>query len=342
MKVKEKVLLAQYSTMGLGGKARYFASCNDEKELLGLIELAKSKSWKIHVLGDGANTVFRDNIFDGLVIKINIKKFRLSDNGLLTIGAGENWDEIVDAVVANGWSGIEALSYIPGTVGAAPVQNIGAYGQELSETFVSLRAYDADKAKFVQLDYDDMDFSYRTSKLKSLPGRYIVTEVTLQLHKQPMQPPFYTTLQVYFDKHKITDYSPKNVRDAVVNWRKNYLPDYKKYKTAGSFFINPIVSKQQLDEIVERNPAVKDWPNQWYWQLDNGKFKVAAGRLADSIGLKDFHDKDTGMSTWKNSALILINEKASSYKQLDKFRTSYLAKIQEAYGISFEQEPVEI
>jgi len=342
MKVKEKVPLSEYSTMGLGGKAKYFAICSSEKELLTLIKLAKDSKWETHILGDGANTIFRDEGFDGLVIKINIKKFSLSSNGLLTVGAGENWDETVAAVTMDGWSGIEALSYIPGTVGAAPVQNIGAYGQELADTFVSLRAYDTDKSKFIELNYDDMQFAYRTSRLKALPSRYIVTQVTLQLNNKQMQPPFYTTLQNYFDKHNIKDYSPLNIRKAVVNWRQNYLPDYKIYRTAGSFFVNPIVSKQQLDNIIDKNPQIKDWPNQWYWQLDNGMYKIAAGRLADNAGLKDFHDKSTGMSTWKNSALVLINDNATSYRQLSEFRKSYLDKIKQTYGIIFEQEPVEV
>jgi len=342
MRIREKVSLAESSTMGIGGKARYFATCESEDDLLELINLAKSQNLEIHILGDGANTIFRDVGFEGLVIKIKIKKFELDKAGLLTAGAGENWDEVVEKSVDAGWSGIEALSYIPGTVGAAPVQNIGAYGQELSETFVSLRAYDLAKGKFIEMKYDDLKFGYRTSLLKQTPGYFIVTEIKLNLNKQWMRPPFYTTLQKYFDEHGISQYSPANIRKAVVNWRKNYLPDYKVYKTAGSFFTNPIVDKAKLDEIVNKNPAITDWSSKWFWELPNGKYKIAAGRLADNAGLKDLHDKDTGISTWKNSSIVLINEHAKSYSDLSKFRNNYQDKISELYGLNLDQEPVEV
>lgn len=342
MNIQESVSLADFSTLGLGGLARYFVIVRDENELEQAVSYAKEKSLNVHVVGDGTNTVFRDDDFTGLIIKNEIKGFALDEQGLLTAGAGENWDETVSATVEESWSGIEALSLIPGTVGAAPVQNIGGYGQELSETFVSLRAYDVEKQAFIEMDANACKFSYRNSMIKKNPGRYIVTQVSLQLHRDHMKPPFYTTLQKYFDSHSISEFTPDNVRQAVVSWRSSYLPDVDSVKTVGSFFVNPIVAKQQLDEIISKHPDLTKNETAWYWRQPDGRFKVAAGRLADNLGLKDFHDETTGMATWKNSALILVNESAKSYAQLDEFRTNYLEKIKHAYGITFEQEPVEV
>lgn len=342
MNIQENITLSNCSTLRLGGKARFFVVVGDEDQLEEAASFAMNKDLRIHVVGDGTNTVFGDEGFDGLVIKNEIEGFALDERGLLTAGSGENWDETVSTAVDEGWSGIEALSLIPGTVGAAPVQNIGGYGQELSETFVSLRAYDVENHNFIIMDKVVCEFDYRSSMLKKNPGRYIVTQVCLQLRREQIKPPFYTTLQKYFDEHSVTEFTPKNIRKAVVAWRSSYLPDPTSIKTVGSFFVNPVIDRSTLDGLIRKHPELNDSPTKWYWPQTNDSYKIAAGRLADTVGLKDFHDQETGMATWKNSALILVNESAKSYAQLDQFRRKYLEKIEQAYGITFEQEPVEV
>ena len=328
--------------MRLGGHASFLAEVSSDEDLLDCVQFAKQKNLPIRVIGEGSNTIFKDNSFQGLLIVNRILGFALDEAGLLTVGAGENWDDSVSASVEEKWSGIEALSLIPGTVGAAPVQNIGGYGQELADTFVGLRAFDLKQDKFIEMSKDDCNFGYRTSLLKQNPGDYIVTQVTLQLHRENMKPPFYTTLERYFNEHQISEYSPSNIRSAVVNWRSSYLPDVKTTNTVGSFFVNPIVDRATLDAIIDKHPDIASNKTDWYWEQPNGQFKVAAGKLADQAGLKDWHDEKTGMATWKNSAIILVNENATSYQDLAKFREQYLKIIKENYGITFEQEPVEL
>ena len=328
--------------MRLGGHASFLAEVSSDEDLLDCVQFAKQKNLPIRVIGEGSNTIFKDNSFQGLLIVNRILGLALDEAGLLTVGAGENWDDSVSASVEEKWSGIEALSLIPGTVGAAPVQNIGGYGQELADTFVGLRAFDLKQDKFIEMSKDDCNFGYRTSLLKQNPGDYIVTQVTLQLHRENMKPPFYTTLERYFNEHQISEYSPSNIRSAVVNWRSSYLPDVKTTNTVGSFFVNPIVDRATLDAIIDKHPDIASNKTDWYWEQPNGQFKVAAGKLADQAGLKDWHDETTGMATWKNSAIILVNENATSYQDLAKFRDQYLQIIKENYGITFEQEPVEL
>ena len=328
--------------MRLGGHASFLAEVSSDEDLLDCVQFAKQKNLPIRVIGEGSNTIFKDNSFQGLLIVNRILGFALDEAGLLTVGAGENWDDSVSASVEEKWSGVEALSLIPGTVGAAPVQNIGGYGQELADTFVGLRAFDLKQDKFIEMSKDDCNFGYRTSLLKQNPGDYIVTQVTLQLHRENMKPPFYTTLERYFNEHQISEYSPSNIRSAVVSWRSSYLPDVKTTNTVGSFFVNPIVDRATLDAIIDKHPDIASNKTDWYWEQPNGQFKVAAGKLADQAGLKDWHDEKTGMATWKNSAIILVNENATSYQDLAKFREQYLKIIKENYGITFEQEPVEL
>ena len=157
-----------------------------------------------------------------------------------------------------------------------------------------------------------------------------------------MKPPFYTTLQKYLDEHVFQDYSPASIREALIGWRSEYLPDPNVIANSGSFFANPVVSKEKLDEIIRAKPEINELDTTWYWELDDGKYKVAAGRLADVIGLKDWHDEDTGMATWKNSALILVNESAQGYKDLAEFRDKYQEEIKKNYGVELRQEPDEI
>jgi UDP-N-acetylmuramate dehydrogenase len=342
MDIKNNVDLGQYSTMGLGGICQEFVTVQNESQLQDIIDYANSKSLKIHILGGGSNSIFKDGIFEGLIIKNEISGFELDNQGILTAGGGENWDEIVGKATDENWSGIETMSLIPGTVGAAPVQNIGAYGQELSDCFIELKALEISTNQFQSFYKPDCMFGYRTSWFKLNPGKFIVAEIKLQLSNHQLEPPFYTTLQKYLDSSNITDYSPRSIRQAVVHWRSHYLPNIKNYKTAGSFFTNPIISKQDLDKLIAISPELANWPTKWFWPLDRDMYKVAAGRLAEIAGLKDWHDTETGMATWNNSALVLINENAKSYADLDKFRQKYLDKIQSVYGIKFEQEPIEI
>ena len=343
MQVEQNVSLSNYCTMRLGGTAKSLVKVRSKQELVEAIEFAKSHKLAILALGDGSNTIFTDDGFNGLVIKIEIPGLEVKTltGGIeITAGAGVSWDSVVEKSVQIGLTGIESLSAIPGTAGAAPVQNIGAYGQEIADTFVELEAYDLTKNEFVTLKKLDCGFSYRSSIFKTTQkGHYIITSITLRLQHGQIKPPLYATLQKYMEEHNLNDLSPPTIRKAVKSWRAIYLPDPKLVANNGSFFGNPIISKAQLEQIKTKKPEITNWPFKWYWELPDGKIKIAAGRLAEMAGLKDWQDQETGMATWKNQALVFVNENAKSYKDLENFKQKYLTKIKNDFGISLEQEP---
>lgn len=348
MNIQKNVPLKEFSTMRLGGKAAALVEINDKHELKQAIAWAKANNLPFTVIGSGSNVIFTDKGYDGLIIinrLVGIESFKKSPNSsLIKAQSGETWDYVVKFSVEHGLTGIEAMSLVPGTAGAAPVQNIGAYGQQLSDSFVELEAYDTETEDFVTLKKDDCGFLYRSSIFKSdhpdtQKGRYVITALTLQLKKGQMKPPFYTTLQRFLDENKITDYSPASIRKAVIAWRSDYLPNPNTTANVGSFFKNPIITRVQLDSLLATNPELSDIDTRWYWELEDGTIKVAAGRLAEVAGLKDWHDKTTGMGTWSKQALILVNEHAQSYANLETFVNKYLNTIKTKYGIEFEKEP---
>ena len=203
MKFEEKVSLKDYSTMRVGGLAAYLTHVRSKEDLVEAIQFAKDKNIPILVVGHGTNTLFTDEGFDGLVIINEIEGFEVlkedSDGATVKVGAGEDWDEMVRKTVESGWSGVEALTMVPGGVGAAPIANIGCYGQELAETLVELTAYDLEKGEFVTLTKEECNFRYRGSRFSDEDkGRFIIVDITLKLHKEVMKPPFYKDVEKYF------------------------------------------------------------------------------------------------------------------------------------------------
>ena len=338
MKILENVDLSAYSTMRLGGKARYLSEASSDQELLRLVEWAKSKKQPFIVIGQGSNIVWRDEGFEGLVIvnKILGRKVLGEDSSGATIrlGAGENWDEVVAWTIEHDWGGLELLSKIPGTVGAAPIQNIGAYGQELSKVLVEVEALDTKTMAFGAVVNAACNFGYRTSRFKTTDkGRYAITAVTLKLNKDQPKPPFYESLEEYFKDNGITSYTRQVVRDAVAAIRSAKLPDPSAVNNNGSFFINPVVGKELADKIASRYPDIVSWPT------DDGQVKLSAGWLIEQAGFKDIHDPATGMATWKGSALVMVNERASKTADLLAFKKKIVDKVNAMFGVNLQQEP---
>jgi UDP-N-acetylmuramate dehydrogenase len=330
--------LADHSTMRLGGRARYLAQAGNAEELTELVDWAQQHKTAFLVIGQGSNIVWRDEGFEGLVIlnKIFGQKV-LSDDGkevVVQAGAGMTWDELVAWSVDKGLSGIEFLSAIPGTVGAAPVQNIGAYGAEIADTLVELEAYDTKTGSLGGILKPACDFSYRNSRFKSADkGRFIITAVTLKLKYGNPQPPFYESLQNYLTSQGVTGYTPKTIREAVIAVRKIRLPDPSVVNNNGSFFTNPIVDKPRFMEIQEKFPDIKGWP------MSDDRIKLAAGWMVEKAGFKDVHDQATGMATWPGNALVMVNEHARSTADLLKFKQKIVGKVNEMFGVALEQEP---
>lgn len=339
MEIHTNIPLANYTTMHLGGKARFMTDVRSVEEVAAVCHNAKLQGLAIFVLGGGSNVIARDEGFSGLVIRNRIPGFEVvSDDGgrvTLKIGAGENWDEVVKRTVDMGLTGIEAMSAIPGTMGAAPVQNVGAYGQEIAETLVSLEAYDIANDTMVQLQNADCGFSYRHSIFRGdAAGRYVITSVTLQLYKTVPQPPFYKALQEYFDAHAITLFTAQTVRDAVIAIRSEKLPDPDVLPNTGSFFKNAIVEDWQLADLK------KEYPDIPTFDMTDGRFKIPTGWLIEQTGLKGkvLH----GMKVHDKNALVLINDSAKSYADLAAAREEIAGAVRDKFRIMIEQEPLEI
>jgi len=329
--------LADYSTMRLGGKARYLAEASKDEDVPELVKWAKQKQLPFITIGRGSNVIWSDKGFDGLVIidKIAGREVLEDDQTSTTVrlASGENWDACVDWLVGQNLTGVEFMSLIPGTVGAAPVQNIGAYGGELSKTVVGVQAYDTKQECFVGLTPEACGFGYRTSRFKTTDkGRFIITAVCLKLKKGNPEPPFYEVLQNYLDEHGVTEFSPHIIREAVIAIRRSKMPDPEKVANNGSFFTNPFVDSEKFDQLKAKYTEIKGWP-------EDGKVKLSAGWLVETAGFRGIHDKQTGMATSDKTALVLINEHAHSTADLIKFRQKIVDKVKDMFDVTLEQEP---
>ena len=338
MNIQKSVSLSTYSTMGLGGDADYLVSVGSRMELLEALSWAQKNKQPVIMIGGGSNIIWGDEGFRGLVIVNDIHRYEIfkedDENTYITIGAGENWDKVVERTTNAGLSGIEALSLIPGTTGATLVQNVGAYGQEISQTLVVAEVFDTQAKDFIILGNTDCGFGYRTSRFKTVDkDRFYITAITLHLTSKPMEPPFYESLQKYLQDNNIKDYSPASIRKAVMAIRSSKLPDPKIVKNCGSFFANPVIFEEHFIEIKNKYPDIPNWP------IGNNKIKIPAAWLIQTAGFKDFHDESTGMATWKNQSLVMVNEHAHSTADLLKFKSKIVDTIKDKFGITLEQEP---
>ena len=338
MYIRKNVSLDKYSTMRLGGKAKFLTTVKDKSELPHLLDWANEQKMPVIMIGGGSNLIWSDKGFDGLVIVNKILGYKLEkeadEHTYVTIGSGEDWDRAVAKTVADGLHGIEALSLIPGTTGATPVQNVGAYGQEIADTLVSVEAYDTHFKKYVIIPADQCDFGYRTSRFKTKDkGRFYITALCFRLHHKDPEPPFYPSLQTYIDEMGIKKFTPKTLREIVIAVRSSKLPDPKKVANNGSFFANPVITKKQFEILHKKYPKMPHWP------LKDGTVKLSAAWLIEHAGFKNFHDTKTGMATWSKQPLVLVNEKAETTSDLLHFRNRIMKEVHTKFGIELEQEP---
>jgi UDP-N-acetylmuramate dehydrogenase len=338
MQMLENVPLSGFSTMRLGGPARYLAYATSRAEIAEALAWAAEHQLPVIMIGGGSNIIWGDAGYAGLVLVNQIMGYEVfeedAENAYVTVGAGEEWDSVVARTVEQGYSGIEYLSLIPGTTGATPIQNVGAYGCEIKDVLVTLEAYDTQAGQSVTLRADECDFGYRMSRFKSTDkGRFFIVSVTLHLSRKNPQPPFYAALEGYFHQHNITSFTPQAIRDAVVAIRSAKLPDPKVTANNGSFFFNPIIDQVALVELTDVYPALP------YWKLDDNRVKISAAWLVEQAGFKGAQDKETGMATWPTQPLVLVNEHATSTADLLKFKQKIVDAVQAKFGITLTQEP---
>ncbi len=339
MKIQENISLASYTTFKIGGPARFFCAVTSEEELIEAVKFAQTKKLSILVLGGGSNMLVSDAGYAGLVIKNEIKgienKPEATDGGeatiLASVGAGESWDGFVEHAVSRGLFGLENLSAIPGTVGAAPVQNIGAYGAEVSQTIESVRALDTTSMTFVVLPNNDCRFGYRDSIFKKERGRYIVTSVTFKLTNAGVLRTDYKDVMEYFDKRNITAPLLADVRHAVVEIRTAKLPDWKKWGTAGSFFKNPSVTATQFAELKAKYPDLPGYPE------DDGSVKVSLGWILDKVC--DARGLSIGpVGTYGKQALVIVSQAGARAEDVLALSQELMRRVKDKTGIVIEAE----
>lgn len=339
MDVMTNISLKQYTTMKLGGEARYMATADSASDVVSLYRNARKENLPIFVLGGGSNVITHDEVFEGIVLLNKIKGFEIisetDETTDVKIGAGEVWDEVVEKAIGLGLQGIEAMSGIPGTAGAAPVQNVGAYGQEIADTLISLEAYDSKTDTIVTISADECDFSYRNSIFRDKEkGRYCILNITLRLNKAEPKPPYYASLQKYIDDNDIREVNLSVIRVAVLNIRSEKLPDPAELPSAGSFFKNALVEKWKLEELQKE---YSDIPN---YAMSDGRYKIPTGWLIDKAGLRGY--RSHGMRVYEKNALVLVNDSATGYDDLAAIREEIVQIVFDKFGIKIEQEPLEL
>ncbi|WP_316801876.1 UDP-N-acetylmuramate dehydrogenase [Pedobacter nototheniae] len=333
LQIQENISLKPYNSFGIDVKAGFFTEIFNENDLKALFESDLIKSNQILIIGGGSNMLFTKN-FEGLVIKMSIKGISNEITGetvKVTAGAGEVWNDLVNYCVQHGFGGIENLSLIPGTVGASPIQNIGAYGVELKDVFESCTAFEIETETFKTFNFDDCHFGYRESIFKGqLKGKYIITSVTFNLTTVAKVNTSYGAIEAELTNRNIEEPDIADVSAAVSHIRVSKLPDPSTIGNAGSFFKNPIVEKYEFADVVANHPDVVHYPTP------DGKIKLAAGWLIEQCGWKGKIVGRTG--TWKNQALVLVNHGNATGTEVYQLSEQIIDSVKSTFGVTLERE----
>lgn len=322
--IQQNISLANYTTFRIGGNASYFVEVHCVDELKEALEFQKEQNLKLLILGGGSNMVVSDDGFDGLVIHMNIKGFELVVDGgkrvQIQVGAGEVWDDVVARCVDHGWWGIENLSLIPGSNGAAPIQNIGAYGQEVKDVVSDIEVLDIETGKVQILSEDDCSFSYRKSIFNTTyKGRYIILNTYYRLQKDGEPNMKYPDVIKYFEEKGIEKPSLSDMREAIIAIRTRKLPDPKEVGNSGSFFKNLVLSDDEysvLESHIQKNFGGEELEKV---KMLKNKFptpegiKIPAAFLIDICGLKGF--QKGGAKLHEKAALVIVNESGHATAQ---------------------------
>ncbi|MBQ0745573.1 MAG: UDP-N-acetylmuramate dehydrogenase [Marinobacter sp.] len=331
--LQENVGLTKLNTLCVSATARYYMDVASLSDLRSALAWAQDNGHKILVLGSGSNLVFAGN-FDGLVIRMQIAARsweQVDDKGAtLVLGAGENWHDAVLYAAGAGYRGIENLALIPGTAGAAPVQNIGAYGVELCDTLISVTALDRDSNELLCLDNAECGFAYRDSLFKRSPGRYIITGIRLRLSRTKPLQLGYRDLEDYLGDTVSQELDVLTVAEAVMAIRRRKLPDPEMIPNAGSFFKNPVVPAEHFRELHAAHPDVVGYPQ-------NGTVKLAAAWLIDQSGWKGYRNARVGVHN--RQALVLINHSGGTGRDVLELASEIRQSVQERFGVNLEMEP---
>ena len=334
MQIQKNVSLKPYNTFGIEATARFFVEIKSIEELKSILQNPDYQLIDKLFLGGGSNILLTTD-YDGLVIKINLKGInKVFENDAhihVKAGAGEIWHDLVVYCVENQYAGMENLSLIPGTVGASPMQNIGAYGVEIKDIFEELQALNLESLEIETFKLDDCHFGYRESIFKhQFKGKYVITSVTFQLNKVPIYKVAYGDIQKTLEDMNVKSLSIKAVYDAVISIRKSKLPDPAKIGNSGSFFKNPEILKGKYDDLKKKFENMPSYP------INEKTVKVPAGWLIEQAGWKGFRDEQIGVHT--RQALVLVNYGGGKGEQIKALSAKIQASVLEKFGISLSIE----
>ena len=336
MKIKNQYSLKNLTTFGNNVYTKEFIEISSTREIQELIADEPLSNSRIFVLGSGSNVLFTKD-FDGLVINNLIPGIKIVEEGnescVVEAGAGVKWDGLVQFCVERNLGGIENLSAIPGTVGAAPIQNIGAYGQELEETFYELKAIEIGTGKQAVFNKSECKFSYRDSVFKNkLRNKFIITFVKLKLSKNPLINFSYKPVQEELQRREINSPTIKDIREIVISIRNSKLPDPKKLGNAGSFFKNPVITKEKFEELKKSYKDLK------HFAVDENSVKIPAAWLIEECGWKGKRMGNVG--TYEKQPLVLVNYGGASGKEILEFSIKIKNSVQSEFGVVLENEVI--
>lgn len=334
IKILENIKLSDYTTFKIGGLAKYFVVVKSEEELFATINWANKKDEKIFVLGGGSNLLFSDDGYDGLVIKNEIKGLEIvSENEsevIVRAYSGEIWSKLVYFTIENGLYGLENTFYIPGTVGASPIQNIGAYGTEIKDIFYNLKAVDIKTGEEWFFKLEDCKFSYRDSIFKrELKGKYFILWVEFKLSRSGKLNLNYPDVQRVLEERGIKEPSLKELTEIIREIRDSKLPNPAVLANAGSFFKNPIINPEHFKILKEKFPDIKSF-------VDEQGAKIPAGWLIEQCGFKGKTFGPVGI--YEKQALIIVNHGGARQKDVLDLVENIKTRIKNDFGIELEEE----
>ena len=339
--MKTHVNLQPYNSFGFNAIAKHFVEIDQVDQLRLLIQSPEFKQEKHLILSGGNNILFRDEVFDGLVVYVNTKGIEVvhedADDVVVRAQAGEDWPEFVKKMVSRGLYGVENLAHIPGKVGAAPVQNIGAYGMELKDSFLQCQAMNLATGKIQVFTNEACCFGYRESVFKhELKGQYIITSVDFQLSKQGDLKLEYGNIRSYLSEHGLEHPTLVQLHDAICAIRDAKLPDVKQIGSAGSFFKNPVIPVEQFEALQKHYPGIPHYPDA------EGMVKVPAGWLiehsgpSDSVSWKGWRDEHVGV--YEKQALVLVHYNGGRGQDIVELAQKITASVKEKFGVGISPE----
>ena len=332
----ENASLANRNTLRVDARATLLAEIRDASKLPELLDFPAVRHGRLLVLGEGSNVLFTGD-FDGTVLAMETRGVQVESDGdsaRIAVAAGERWDDFVRWTLGQGYAGLENLILIPGTVGAAPIQNIGAYGCEVAEFVESVEAWDTRERRVVMLDHASCAFAYRDSLFKHEPGRYIVTAVRFVLPRSRPLRTDYAGINEQLARMGVDKPAPFHVAEAVVHLRTKKLPDPSVIGNAGSFFKNPIVDTALADLLKREHPELPAWPQP------DSHCKLSAAWMIEAAGFKGLREGDAGISN--RHALVLVNHGHATGPQLWALAQGVMHGVREKFGVQLEPEPVVI